>query len=153
MTIFQRESRIAEFDWPKKTYPRNMNLQHRETWKIYISFQGESLPKSKSNSYLTTGATVLIARGVVGAKADAALALTTRAARVRRGAMVDWLWPNSTQSKRLSNLKERRIRHKDWVETSTRPNDIWMLFISFSFVSFLFCILNLVSVWHGTSKF
>jgi hypothetical protein len=38
-------------------------------------------------SYLTTGTTVLVARGEEGAKAETAVAPTTMAARVRRGAI------------------------------------------------------------------
>lgn len=47
---------------------------------------------AESWSYLATGVIVFAARGELGAKAEAALAPRTRAARVRRGAMVVLLW-------------------------------------------------------------
>jgi len=50
----------------------------------------ERLASNEKTSYLTTGATVFAVRGDAGAKAEAALAPRTRAARVRRGAMVNF---------------------------------------------------------------
>jgi hypothetical protein len=60
----------------------------RETSSQSIHLSMHHIPNLK-DSYLTAGATLFAARGDAGAKAEAALALRTRAARVRRGAMVE----------------------------------------------------------------
>ena len=73
-------STCAKIEKSRHSMPRNLFSIHPS---IHPPF-----PKFK-DSYLTAGATLFAARGDAGAKADAALALRTRAARVRRGAMVD----------------------------------------------------------------
>ena len=89
--FFKQESRNGTIPLAKKlAYPTVSILQLHENEKHRIehtSFVPEKT-LSKMKSYLTTGATFFTARGLEGAKAEAALAPITRAARVRRGAIV-----------------------------------------------------------------